>query len=160
MGIQLDPGLLRQDTGEIGSIKGYFNALTAESSKHVEVPFKPDNKWVRLTSDVEIQVRKAWHSGTAARFDIRQRGRTGAAARDLYVGDSLPDGIVLERRFIGKSSRPKPPVKFGRSLPGSIGGSGSHDTGQRIEKIGYLIAVDPNCYKIPFEIEHIPLPEP
>ena len=159
MGIQLDPGLLRRDTGEIGSIKGYFHALTAESSKHVEVPFKPDNKWVRLTSDVEIQVRKAWHTGTMARFDIGQRGRTGAAASYLYVGDSLPDAIVVERQFIGKESRPKPPVKFGRSLPGPIGGSGGSDTGRQVEKIDYLIAVDPNHNRIPFEIEHIPLPE-
>jgi hypothetical protein len=160
MGIQLDPGLLRRDTGEIGSIKGYFYALTAESSKHVEVPFKPDDKWVRLTSDVEIQVRKAWHTGTRARFDIGQRGRTGAGTRDLYVGDSLPDAIVVERQFIGKESRPKPPVKFGRSLPGPIGGSGGSDTGRQVEKIDYLIAVDPNHNRIPFEIEHIPLPEP
>jgi len=159
MSIQLDPGLLRQDPVEIGCIKGYFHALTAETSKHVEVPFKPDNKWVRLTSDVEIQVHKAWHTGTEARYDIRQRGRTGADAHDLYVSDSLPDGIVVERQFIGNSSRPKPPVKFGRSLPGSIGGSGGHDSGQQIEKIDYLIAVDPTHYIIPFEIEHIPLPE-
>jgi len=159
MGIQLDPGLLRRDTGEIGSIKGYFHALTAESSKHVEVPFKPDNKWVRLTSDVEIQVRKAWHTGTRARFDIRQRGRTGAGTRDLYVGDSLPDAIVVERQFIGKESRPKPPVKFGRSLPGPIGGSGGSDTGRQVEKIDYLIATSPKYNRIPFEIEHIPLPE-
>jgi hypothetical protein len=159
MGIQLDPGLLRRDTGEIGSIKGYFHALTAESSKHVEVPFKPDNKWVRLTSDVEIQVRKAWHTGTRARFDIRQRGRTGAAASYLYVGDSLPDAIVVERQFIGKESRPKPPVKFGRSLPGPIGGSGGSDTGRQVEKIDYLIATSPKYNRIPFEIEHIPLPE-
>jgi len=51
LGIQLDPGLIRQDPKEIGSIKGYFHVLTAESSKHVEVPFKPDNKWVRLTPE-------------------------------------------------------------------------------------------------------------
>ena len=159
MGIQLDPGLLRRDTGEIESIKGYFHPLTAESSKHVEVPFKPDNKWVRLTSDVEIQVRKAWHTGTMARFDIRQRGRTGAAASYLYVGDSLPDAIVVERQFIGKESRPKPPVKFGRSLPGPIGGSGGSDTGRQVEKIDYLIATSPKYNRIPFEIEHIPLPE-
>jgi len=158
MSIQLDPGLLRQDTEEIGSIKGCFHTLTAKSSKQVEVPFKPDNKWVRLTSDVEIQVRKAWHMGTMARYDIRQRGGTGAGAHDLYIGDSLPDGIVVERQFIGNSSRPKPPVKFGRSLPGSIGGSGGCDIGQRIEKIDYLIAVGLNHNRIPFELEHIPLP--
>jgi len=160
MGIQLDPGLLRQDTVEISSIKGCFHALTAESSKHIEVPFKPDNKWVRLTSDVEIQVRKAWHTGTVAHFDIRQRERTGASSHDLYVGDSLPDGIVVERQFIGKSSQPIPPIKFGRSLPGSIGGSGRHNSGQRIEKIDYLIAVGLNHNRICFELKHIPLPKP
>jgi hypothetical protein len=158
--IELDPGLLRRDTGEIGSIKGYLQALTAESSKHIEVPFKPDNKWVRLTSDVEIQVRKAWHTGTKARYDIRQRGRTGAAAHHIYASESLPDGIVMERNFIGKRSRPEPPRKFGRSLPGSIGGSGRHNSGQRIEKIDYLIAVDPNHNRIPFELKNIPLPKP
>ena len=140
-------------------IKGYFHALSAESFKHVEVPFKPDNKWVRLTSDVEIQVRKAWHIGTAARFDIRQRGRTGAGAHNLYVGNSLPDGIVVDRQFVGMSSRPDRLFRFGRSLPGSIGGSGSHDIGHRVKKIDFMIAVGPTHYKIPFEIEHIPLPE-
>ena len=160
MSIQLDPGLLRQDTVEISSIKGCFHALAAESTKHIEVPFRPDNKWVRLTSDVEIQVRKARHRGTAAHFDIRQRERTGTASHDLYVGDSLPDGIVVERQFIGKSSRMAPPFKFGRSLPGHIGGSGRHNSGQRIEKIDYLIAVGLIHNRIPFEFEHIPLPKP
>jgi hypothetical protein len=160
MKIELDPGLLRRDTGEIGSIKGYFQALTAESSKHIEVPFKPDNKWVRLTSDVEIQLRKASHTGTEAHYDIRQRGRKETGSYNLYVGDSLPDGIVMERQFIGKSSRMEPPRKFGRSLPGPIGGSGSCDINQQIEKINYLIAVDPNHNRIPFEFEHIPLPKP
>jgi len=160
LSIQLDPGLLRQDPVEIGCIKGYFHALTAESVKHVEVPFKPDNKWVRLTSEVEIQVNKAWHIGTAARFDIRQRWRTGGSAHRLFVGDSLPDGIVVERQFIGKSSWREMPFKLGRSLPVPIGGSGSHNVGQRIENIDYLIATSPNHNRIPFEIEHIPLPKP
>jgi hypothetical protein len=160
MKIELDPGLLRRDAGEIGSIKGYFQALSAGSFKHIEVPFKPDNKWVRLTSDVEIQVRKAWHTGTEARYDIRQLGRTGAGSHDLFVGGSLPDGIVMERQFIVKDRRPEPPIKFGHSLTASIGGSGSCDIGQQIEKIDYLIAVDPNHNRIPFEFKHIPLPKP
>jgi hypothetical protein len=159
LGIDLDPELLRHAKGEIGSVKGCFHALTAESFKHVEVPFKSDDKWVRLTSDVEIQVRKAWHTGTKARFDIRQRGQTETDAHDLQVGDSLPDEIVVDRQFIGKSSRPEPPIKFGRSLPGLIGGSGGSDIGQWVEKIDYLIATGPKHNKIPFEIEHIPLPK-
>jgi hypothetical protein len=160
MKIDLDPGLLRQDTGEIGSIKGYFQALTAESLKHIEVPFKTDNRWVRLTSDVEIQLRKASHTGTEARYDIRQRERTRAGSHSVFVGDTLPDGIVMERQFLGKSSRTESPVKFGQSLPGLIGGFGSYDIGQPIEKIDYLIAVDPNHNMIPFEFKHIPLPKP
>jgi hypothetical protein len=160
MQIELDPGLLQQDAGEIGSIKGYLHALTAESLKHIEVPFKTDNKWVRLTSDVEIQLRKASHTGTEARYDIRQRGRTRAGSHRLFVGDTLPDGIVMERQFLGKSSRTKSPVKFGHSLPSLIGGFGSCDIGQPIEKIDYLIAVDSNHNMIPFEFKHIPLPKP
>jgi len=159
LGIQLDPGLIRKYTGEIGDVRGYFHALTAESFKHIEVPFKPDNKWVRLTSDVEIQVHKAWHTGTMARFDIGQRGPTGNRAHELYVGDSLPDGIVVERQFIGKDSPLEMPYKFGRSLPGPIGGAGSHDMGQQVEKIDYLIATSPKHNRIPFEVEHIPLPK-
>jgi hypothetical protein len=160
MKIDLDPGLLQQDAGEIGSIKGYLHALTAGSLKHVEVPFKPDNKWVRLTSDIEIQLRQAWHSGTAANFDIRQRERTGADSHDLHVGDSLPDGIVVKRQFIGKGSQPEPPIKLGRALPGSIGGSRRYNSGQQIEKIDYLIAVGLNHNRVPFELKHVLLPKP
>jgi hypothetical protein len=159
LGIDLDPELLRHEKGEIGSVKGYFHALTAESFKHVEVPFKPDNKWVRLTSEVEIQVRKAWHTGTKARFDIEQRWRTGGSAHRLCVGDNLTDGIVVERQFIGSGSRPDVPYKFGRSLPDSTGGAGGCDIGQRVEKIDYLIATSPKHNRVPFEIDHIPLPK-
>lgn len=159
MGIKLDPGLLGQGQREIGRVKGYFHALIAESFEHVEVPFKANDKWVRLTSDVEIQVHKAWHTGSAARFDIRQRGRAGR----LHVEDRLPGGIVVDREFIGAGGQPDTPFRGRRSLPGPIGGSGRsgrYNIGRRIEKIDYLIAVGPSHHRIPFEFEHIPLPEP
>jgi len=159
MGIKLDPGLLGQGQREIGRVKGYFHALIAESFEHVEVPFKANDKWVRLTSDVEIQVHKAWHTGSAARFDIRQRGR-GTRARRLHVEDRLSGGIVVDREFIGAGGQPDTPFRGRRSLPGPIGGPGRYNIGRRIEKIDYLIAVGPSHHRIPFEFEHIPLPGP
>jgi hypothetical protein len=115
---------------------------------------------VRLTSDVEIQVHKTWHTGSAARYDIKQRRRAGTRARRLNVEDRLPGRIVVDREFIGAGGQPDTPFRGGRSLPGPIGGSGSHDKGHRIEKIDYLIAVGPSHHRIPFEFEHVPLPEP
>jgi len=160
MTIRLDPALMGQGEKEIRRIEGYFHALTADSYKHIEVPFKANNRWVRLTSDVEIQVHKAWHTGSAARFDIKQRGRAGTRAGRLHIEDRLPTGIVVDREFIGAGGQPDTPFRGGRSLPGSIAGSGRHDIGRRIEKIDYLIAVGPSHQRIPFEFEHIPLPEP
>jgi hypothetical protein len=158
--IQLDPELLRQDIREIGSIKGYFHALTAESLKHVKVPFESSDKWVRLTSDVEIQVSKVLQTGSSSRFEISQRGQAGRHRAPLCVGDGLTDEIVVDRRFIGADGQSNSlRDRGGRQLPASIGGSGSIG-GRQVEKIDFLIAIDPNHNRITFEFEHIPLPEP
>ena len=158
LSVQLDPGLLRQDPGEVGLIKGHFHALTAESLKHVKIPFKSNDKWVRLTTDVEIQVPKVWQTGSRSRFEIRQRGQAGRRTSRLLVGDRLPGEIVVDRQFIGADGQ-QARLRGGRPLPGSISGSGSIG-GRRIEQIDFLIAVRPTHNRIPFEIEHIPLPEP
>ncbi len=160
--IQLDPGLLRQDQGEIRLIKGYFHALSAESFKHVKVPFESSDKWVRLTSDVEMQVSKVIRTGSTTRFEIKQRGQAERRASNLCVGDRLSNEIVVDRQFIRANGQPNSVGnRGGRRLPGSIGGNSSigGSIGLQVEKIDYLIAVGPTYYKIPFEIEHIPLPE-
>ena len=158
--IQLDPGLLRQDIREIGSIKGYFNALTAESIKHVKIPFKSSDKWVRLTSDTEIQVSNVLQIESSSRFEIKQRGQGTRRGTPLCVGDNLPDEIVVDRQFIGSEDHSNSlGEKGGRQLPVNINGSGSIG-GCRIKKIDFLIAVDSNHNRIPFELEHIPLPKP
>ncbi len=165
--IQLDPGLLRQDKGEIRSIKGCFHALTAESSKHVEVPFKPSNRWVRLTSDLEIQVARAWHDGFKYRYKINERSKAQINPGLLNVYCPLPDGILVERRLTG----PDMPAKredraIGpHSLPEQAGGNGFFSrtidgNDCTIDTIDYRIAVGPAHYRIPIELEHIPLPEP
>lgn len=157
LAIQLDPGLLGR--GEIGSIKGYFHALTADSLKHVNIPFESNDKWVRLTPDVEIQVPEVWQTGSTSRFEIRQRGQAGMRASRLLVGDRLPGEIVVDRQFIASDRRSTSVGnRGGRPLPANISGSGSIG-GRQVDEIDFLIAAGPTHYKILFEIEHIPLPE-
>ncbi|MGB2866247.1 MAG: hypothetical protein WBC05_23145 [Sedimentisphaerales bacterium] len=167
MTIRLDPRLIRQDQKEIRRIEGYFHALTADSYKHIKVPFKPDKKWVRLTSDLEIQVARAWHDGFKYRFEINERSKAKINPGRLHVYCPLPDGILVERRFTGPDMPPKRKdiASAGRSLPVSAGGRGSvghrvDGVDCRIDTIDYRIAVGPTHYKIPLEIEHILLPEP
>ena len=158
IGIQLDPELLGR--GEIGCIKGYFHVLAAESIKHVKVPFESDDKWVRLTGDVEIQVKEASQKGLSAHFDIKQRGQANDRRHQLLVGDILPGEIVVGRQFIGADGRTSRLGSMGRRLlSGRVSGGGSIG-GRLIDKIDFMIAVGPTHYKIPFEIEHIPLPKP
>jgi len=158
IGIQLDPGLLGR--GEIGCIKGYFHVLTAESIKHVKVPFKSNDKWVRLTGDVEIQVKEVSQKGLSARYDIKQRGQANERRHQLLVGDILPGEIVVGRQFIEADGRTSPTDGMGgRPLPGRVNGGGGIG-GRLVDKIDFQIAVGPTHYKVPFEIEHIPLPEP
>lgn len=157
--IELDPQLIRQEQEEIGSIKGYFHALSAKSLKHVKVLFKSSDNWVRLTSDVEIQVSKVWRTGSTTLFEIKQRGQRERCVSRLCLTDQLPGEFVVDSQFIKPDGQPYyPRNRPTQQLPTGIGGSLSIGSGIQIEKIDYLIAVGPDHYKIPFEIEHIPLP--
>jgi len=158
IGIQLDPGLLAR--GEIGCIKGYFHVLTAKTLKHVKVPFKSSDKWVRLTGDVEIQLKEVSQKGLSARYEIKQRGQANERRHQLLVGDILPDEIVVGRQFIEADGRTSAPRGMGgRPLPERVSVGGSIG-GRLIDKIDFQIAFGPTQYKIPFEIENIPLPKP
>ena len=80
----------------------------------------------------------------------------------LSVGDSLPRRIVVDRQFIGQDGKPIQHIIGTRRIPASVGGRGGgsgRDMG-RVEKIRFVIAVNPAHYKIPFELEDIPLPRP
>ncbi len=158
IGIPLNPGLLGR--GEIRCIKGYFHVLAADSIKHVKVPFKPDDKWVRLTDDVEIQVSEASQKGSSARFEIKQRGQEDSRRHQLLVGDILPGEIVVGRQFTSANGQSPHPGSMGsRPLHAMVSGSGGIG-GYQVDKIDFQIAVGAKHYKIPFEIEHVPLPEP
>jgi hypothetical protein len=149
----LEAGLSEQIKDKIG-LKGHFYALTAESFEYVEMPFKPSDKWVRLTSDVEVRVRKAQNEVYQYQFDIEQRPQNVIDLSRVQIGDYLPNRLIVDREFIVKIS--------------SAGAGGGHSTGKiggegdgigRAEKIRYTIAVNPTHQTIPFETKRIPLSE-
>jgi hypothetical protein len=156
LGIELDPELIRQEPSEIESIKGYFYALTAESIKHVKIPYKSSDKWFRLTPDVEIRFPNARQS----RFEIKQRWQAGKNISRLLVGDRWPHEIVADLQFIGTDGKPNYiRSRGGQQLPVCIN-SGTNISGRKVETIDFVIAVGPNHNRIPFEFEHIPLHKP
>jgi len=166
----LDLNLLETSGGEIRSLKGYYYTLVAESVEHVEVPFEPNDQWVRLTDDVAIQVLEARNtiSGSRTRynFEIEEDQSARRGIHNLAVGDYLPEKMMKGRQLIKADGEPTHPSSMGHgSLPVHVGGSGSGShSGSRgtspIEKIRFLIAVNPKHCKIPFELKNIPLPDP
>ena len=157
MKIPLNPDMMGKGHKEIGQINGHFHALTAESYKNIQVPLKASDKWVRLTSDVEVRVASTWQDEFGTRFDIKERSQ---ASGRLYADQPLPDGIVVDRQNVasGGSQIRSSFIRGGKRLPVSASVNG-HD-GNLVNKIDYRIAVDPNHHRIMFKLEHIPLPEP
>ncbi len=169
MNIQLEVGLLGSDNSQISSIKGYFYALMAESIEYIDVPYEPNVNWVSLTPDINIQVRKAEcrTSGTRLSYNldiaVQTPGRN--STNILSVVDSPPSRIVVDRQLIGKDGKPIDVFRGYRRLPANVGGSSSgsySDSGGviPIEKIRFVIAVNPTHRKIPFELKNILLPNP
>ena len=162
MQVQLDAGLCQQAGGQIGRIKGHLYALMTESLEHVDIPFKPNENWVRLTDDVEVQVTEAQCNESSFRLRTEARRQGRASMRPLSADDILPSRIVFGRLLIGPDDKIIQDHSGRHSLPAHVGGSSSGSGGDygQIKKIRYKIAVNPCHYKVPFEFEHIPLPKP
>jgi hypothetical protein len=165
LNMQLDIGLLDPPEGEIKSLKGYFYAMTAESLEYVDVPFEPNNTWVRLTDDLDIQVSEAQCTVSPSRvrynYSIEERRAGGNRRNRLTAADYLPEKIVTSRQFIGIDGKPTRSFSGLNSLPAHVTGRGSGSGNYaRIEKIRFVIAVKPSHHKIPFELKKIPLPDP
>jgi len=160
MTLELDSGLYEPNSEKISRIEGHFNVLMAESIEHIDVPFKPSEEWVRLTDELEIRVLEARSTGSQYNFRIKTRRGKRAFRTPLFPGSDLPNRYPVGRLLVGKdgrsTSRRSGPI-FGL---GSVGGSGSGGGGRigPIEKIRFVIAVNPNHHKIPFVLEDIPLP--
>lgn len=161
MTLELDSGLIGQDSEKLDCVEGYLYVVMAESFEYIDVPFKPSEKWVRLTADLEIRVLEA--RTTESHYDFRIETRRGERAfrTPLSPASDLPDRFPVDRQLRGRDGRP-----FGRrsgpifGLP-SVGGRGSGGGSKigPIEKIRFVIAVNPSHHKIPFALEDIPLPE-
>ena len=161
MQIKLDVGLSKQDGGEIGRVKGHFYALVAESVEYVELPFKPSDDWVRLTPDLEIQLRDTQCTEKRFGFRIRKRPQDAASIRTMSVQDYFPERVVVARELIVEDGkRSQHPLGIQR-LPADIL-EGIHARGYDclIKSIRFVIAVNPTHHEIPFVLEHIPLPKP
>jgi len=159
--MSLDMGLLGAAGGDLRSIKGYFHALIAEAIEHVDVPFEPNNAWVRLTPDVEIRVKEAVSTGDSYHFEIDMRPQNANPMQLLMSGRPLPARMVVARRLIGADGKPS---YHSLGAPGLIApvagrGSGSGNLGA-IKAIRFVIAVNPTDRKVPFEVRNIPLPNP
>lgn len=158
---RLDMGLLDRAGGEIRSVKGHFHALLAGSTEHVEVPFEPNNAWVRLTPDLEIQMQEAVSGNTFFRYRIDVRPQGGGPRRPLIVGQPVPERFVAAQEFIGEDGKPVRHFGGFRSLPAHVGGSGSGGGSVgRVKAIRFVIAVGAKGCEIPFELQRVPLPKP
>ncbi len=160
--MRLDMGLLGSTGGDLRSVKGYFHALVAESMEHVDVPFEPNNTWVRLTPDVEVRVKEAVSTGNSYHFEIEMRPQNANPMHLLMSGQSLPARMVVTRQLIGADGKPSRHSFGGPTLMTPIGGSGSGSGSSLgvIQAIRFVIAVNPTDRKIPFEVRNVPLPNP
>jgi hypothetical protein len=160
MQVDLDVGLCKQNTGKTVDIKGYFYALVAESSEYVDVPFEPNESWIRVTPDLEVQIIEAQCTGSSYRLKVETRPQRGSSMRPLCAEDSLPRRIALGRQLIGANGELIQNFSGPRHVPAPLGGSssGSGSRYKQIEKIRFVLAINPAHKKIPFELEKVPLP--
>jgi hypothetical protein len=159
MTLELSTGLLGPDVEEISRVEGHFYVLVAESLENIDVPFKPSKEWVRLTDDLEIRVLEALTSKSLYNFRIETRRGKRSFDTPFSPESDLPDRFPMDRQLLAQdgraSGRRSGPI-FGLA---SMGGRGSGAGIGPIEKIRFVIAVNPSHHKIPFMLEDIPLPE-
>jgi hypothetical protein len=160
--IQLDKDTLQKAGSEIGSIKGYFYALSAGSLKNVDFPFEPNDNWLPITDYEEIKIKDVQRSGSSINYNIEERNLGGNQPFSLKVGDYLPRQIVTARQFLKDDGTVSGHFLGIQRIPAHVGGGGSMggtDVPQ-ITTIRFVIAEDPNHNKIPFELKNIPVPKP
>ncbi len=160
--LALDPRLREQAKGGIKLIKGHYTGLMAESIEYVDVPFRADDEWIRITPELEIRVLEARNVASMHHYKIEQRPMIRPFPSDYSVGDSFPNRLVLAEQVVVRNNSGVSGFGGGLSSGGTddsenrIGTSAGSGIG-RAEKIRYVIAVNPAHKKIPFELKDIPL---
>lgn len=157
MNCNFNPQPLGQAGGELPRVKGYFCALVAESVKYVDVPFEPNNAWVRLTPDREVRVRAASQNGPFGNFNLEVRPQD-TNWRPLQLGDPLPDRLVVGLQFLSEDGTVTPAPRQEPWLPMRLHGGSARVSQGQIKTMRFVVAIHPTHRQIPFEFQHIPLP--
>jgi hypothetical protein len=161
MNLQLDSKVLDQAGGRLRHVKGYFHALVAESLESVDVPFEPNDRWVRLTPDLEIQLRQA--SCTASSFQYRIETRPqNEYSPPLKRSDPPPSRLVVAQQLLGPDGKPRDDFPNAEPwLPVQVRtGMSGGGTNCQITALRFIIAVNPAHCRIAFDFQRIPLPDP
>ena len=159
MTLEIDSGLPGPDVQKISRVKGHFYALVAESLEYIDVPFKPSQKWIRLTDDLEVRLLEAKSDESGYKYNIETRKGEAFRMGLLRPGSALPDRLAAKQLLIGDNGEPAHHSSPG-FLRSTVGGSGSGSGSnlEIIEKIRFVIAVNPSHREVLFELENIPLP--
>jgi hypothetical protein len=148
---------------EIGSIKGYFYALTVNKFKNIDVPFEPNDNWIQLTQNQFVKIKRVDRSGNSINFQIEEQWNGGNRSFQLRVDEYLPSQILTGKRYLKADGTLTENHMFGSQQLPEHAGSGGSMSGKdvpQIKKIRFIIAEDPNNVKIPFELKNIPVPKP
>jgi hypothetical protein len=161
--MSLNNEIIQKAGAEIGSIKGYFYALSVNTFKNIDVPFEPNDNWIQLTENQFVKIKRVDRSGNSINYQIEEQWNGGNRPFQLRVGDYLPSEILTGKRYLKADGTLTENHMFGsQQLLEHAGGNGSMSSKDvpQIQKIRYIIAQDPNSVKIPFELKNIPVPKP
>ncbi len=151
---------LTQAGSELRRVKGCFYALIAASVEQVDVPLETTGSWVPLTRGREVRLEDASYGGPKYDFYIETRPAENRFADRLSAGAPLPDWLVAGLQVVSPDGKATPCGER-RLLPrGICANIAGHLPPGGIKAIRFLIAVHPTPCQIPFEFQHIPLPNP
>lgn len=152
MTLEFGARLLRPESRKVNRIRGHFYALTANSARYVDIPFRPSEEWVRLTPDWEIQVEYATSMREHFGWDTEAR-RQSTKSKQIPVAfwalnqDDIPfDTRCLFRLPFREYRGPRGGTMWPRRMKWEY-----------VRTVRYLIADDPKYHEIPFEFKNISL---
>ena len=161
MNLQLDTKALDQAGGQLRQVKGYFHALVAESVENVDVPFERNDRWVRLTPNLEVRLSQASCTTSSYQYRVETYPQNDGSP-PLRLSDPLPARLVVARQLIGPDGKPRED-HFGQPpwLPMHVGGAMSGPYADyQIKALRFVIAINPAHCRIPFEFQRVPVPDP
>jgi hypothetical protein len=156
--IDLGAGLPDEVDGKVG-VEGYFHALVAESIEHVDVPFEPNDRWLRLTPGVRVRIVEARSTGRSYHYRVEASPSNAGTFMIRAPRGPLPQRVPIGRQLLDTDGKPLRHAMH--HMTGHISGTSSGSgTEGKIDKIRFLIAVKPVEHKVPFEFKDVVIPDP